>query len=323
MIIFKTEGSHKLGLGHIYRTMALAATLSKQGEEVLFATLSDDTAVNLLISRKFKIHRFSSNEGFFDYIAKNSPKTIVVDHMEVEESYLSAIKKSSNAHVVIFGNTGSANHFADVVINAIIGTNFYNTRSVSEKTIYLEGPKYLFLRSEFENLRNTFQKKESIQNILLMFGGTDQANFSNLVLKRLLNANSNWHFNLILGAGFLYKTDLNTMLSDYSSDRVSIHTNIKNVSELMKCSDFFLTSPGTSLFEALCIGLPSISFYQNESQKKVFRNFFTCRTFTKQLNLDQEIENIYSNYDRYYIALNRLSVGTGRKEILTAITGRK
>src|SRR5690606_31403896 len=104
-------------------------------------------------------------------------------------------------------------------------------------------------------------------------GGTDQANLSFKILNDLLKSQltSSLNFNLVLGAGYKYHRDIEALVV---LPNVKAFYNINNVGELMLQNDFLLTSPGTAYFEGLYIRIPSIAFFQNQSQKQVFDNFF-------------------------------------------------
>lgn len=81
-----------------------------------------------------------------------------------------------------------------------------------------------------------------------------------------------------------------------------------------------VTSPGTSMFEGFYTGIPTIGLFQNESQKKIFRDFFMTIDYKKIDNIVDYIQSIYYNYQKYQLELKKYEVGLGKKEIINKIT---
>lgn len=88
---------------------------------------------------------------------------LIIDKLNLKNSFLSEIRKAKkqNIKIVLFGNLTSANNFADLVINAMIGSDFENKDYYIGKTHYLVGPKYLTLREEFKH--NSYVYKNNLK----------------------------------------------------------------------------------------------------------------------------------------------------------------
>ena len=284
-ILVYTEGGLKLGLGNIYRSLSLVTELQKKEKiELSFITTSEPYVCELIWQKKIAVIP-SSKENLVDNIIHYNPTVLIIDYLGVDEEFVKRLKENIPVRIVIIGNLTKANQFADVVVNAIIGTDFKNNSFIDAfGTHNLFGPRYLVLRDEFEKLRYSYQYKNSIQNVVLLFGGTDQANYTYKVLRKLLISNNSWNILLITGAGYGHHQELGKLIST-SPQRIKSFQNIDNVSEIYSQADFLITSPGTALFEGLCMGIPAISFYQNESQKEVFGKFFTTYTYDENMEL--------------------------------------
>jgi spore coat polysaccharide biosynthesis predicted glycosyltransferase SpsG len=65
------------------------------------------------------------------------------------------------------------------------------------------------------------------------------------------------------------------VLEQYAGKRanVTVHRNIRNVAELMHKVDLAITSPGLSVFEALCVGSPVIVMPHNDLQRDTYKGF--------------------------------------------------
>ena len=136
-----TEGGLKLGLGHIYRTISLANQLKKYAN-LKFLTTSGDIEINKIRENNFEFFRGENITEIENQLNSNKPQIVIIDKLDVEESFCRDIKQSFNPKIVIFGNISSANKSADIVINAAIGTNYRNKSYV---TIFLHFIIYFWI----------------------------------------------------------------------------------------------------------------------------------------------------------------------------------
>lgn len=318
-----TEGGLKLGLGHIYRTLSLANQLKKHAN-IKFLTTSGDIEISKIRENGFEFFRGENIAEIENQVNSNKPKIVIIDKLDVEESFCRDIKQSFNPKIVIFGNTSSANKYADIVINAAIGTKYRNKSFIDENTntLYFEGPKYLVLRDEFYEHKNSYKFKHDLKRILLIFGGSDQANLTSRVLNKLLSMDYDFKINVILGAKFGFYSELSQVLDKHGrkKEKVNIYKNIIDISKMMLNSDLIITSPGTTMFESFCTGAPTIAFYQTPYQKNVmFKNFLMAFDFNEIENFEEFIFGFYNNYCENKKKIDALEVGMGKDEIIKSI----
>lgn len=318
-IVIYTEGGFYLGLGNIYRMLELAKSLLKKAEDIQisFVTSSESYVVELIRRQGFDV-RHVKHTMLSDLISTLNFKVLIIDKLDIKEEFVSKIKtfKKELIKIVLFGNVSSANQIADLVVNAIIGSDFSNKNYVDKYgTRYLTGPKYLTLRDEF--VHHSYIYKNECRNILLLFGGTDQANYSCKVLNDLLNASTQYNITLVIGKGYNFFDELEKILK--IAQDVQVLKNIKNVNEVMLANDFLITSPGTAMFEALYIGLPYLALYQNESQKEVFRDFLMTKSYSDINDISYYIQSIYYDFGYFQEKANNLEVGQGKDEIINQI----
>ena len=321
-IAIYTEGGFKLGLGNIYRSLSLAVSIVSRGipdDSLCFVTSSEDAIRKIIRDRGFQVVAVDDQAAAFSWLAAHRPDLLIIDYLGISETYVRSVKELG-VKVALIGNDSAANQYADLVVNAIVGTDFTNRRRQSHATLYLEGPKYLVLRDEFVEKRDRYVYKGTLRTIGLLFGGTDQANLSCGVLEALIRSGEKFRVVLILGSGYKYDAPLNALISRNESLDIHVLRNINNVSEEMLALDFLITSPGTALFEAFCLGVPSLAFFQNESQERVFRDFFMTMRFAAVPDLLGKIKSVYyEGYPAFRRALNALEVGKGKEEIIEDI----
>lgn len=318
-VLIYADGGLKLGLGNIYRMLELARSLVRDAQDinVTFVTSSDKYVVDLIQDNGFKVEH-SLDEDIKSLINQLKFKVLIIDKLNIEKDFVRTIQnnKSKKFRTVIFGNLSDANELADLVINAIIGTNFSNRNYVDEfNTHYLTGPRYLALRDEFKP--RIYEYRNSLKKILLLFGGSDQANLSIKILKKLIEANDDYQITVVIGRGYVFLSELEVWVKN--KNNITILRDITNVKEVMLDNDFLFTSPGTAMFEGFFLGLPLLALFQNESQKEVFRDFFMTKSYDEIENVESRMKNIYWDIENYYKELDKLEIAQGKKDIVNHI----
>jgi UDP-2,4-diacetamido-2,4,6-trideoxy-beta-L-altropyranose hydrolase len=320
-ILFITDGGFEMGMGHVYRSIALANELKKFNvKDIIFITKSDEYVIKKIKESNFKVIKCNDNNDILDSIKNIKPDVVIIDDLGVEEDFAKNIRDFCKK-LVFFDNTNpSSNKYADVVVNAIIESKLKNRKYFDEenKTLYFYGPKYLILRDEFYRVKKEISRKDrggNVENILIAFGGSDPSNLTCKVLEKLLSKDKNFNIDIVLGPKFQYDRELNNLLKKYGkieSDKIRIYKNINNMAELMKNVDLVITSPGMTMFEALFLGVPVVVLYQNELQMKYY-----YKILDKYKNKFLHINNI----NEFCVDSVDLEIGNGVYEIILEIVG--
>ena len=131
------------------------------------------------------------------------------------------------------------------------------------------GCDYALLRPEFKELRGQALEKrkntKKIKNILISMGGSDIKNVTYDVLQQL---DSNFNVVVVLGS----VSPHNVMIENYAKDKnIEVIVNADNMAELMLEADLAIGASGSTNWERLCLGLPSLIFTVAENQIKFSR----------------------------------------------------
>lgn len=317
-----TEGGLEMGMGHIVRSITLAKEL-RYRVEICFFTNSDEIVVNEIKNAGFHTLNQPNSNDILSYLKELNTDIVIIDKLNVEENFAKEIKNTLNAKLIIFGNLSDANNYADIVVNAVIGTKLQNRKFIDNdsNTLYFCGPRYYVLRKEFYEFKKKGKRPiGKIEKILLILGGSDPSNLTSKLLTELLSFSDNFKIDVVLGSHFVYFNELNQILNNCqgSNEKVKIYRNIKNVAELMYKADLVITSPGVSLFEALCVGTSVVTVYQNEVQKSWFGGAIPILEKNEINKLKDIISNgAFLKPDTKYI--KDLTVGQGKAELLESI----
>lgn len=321
-ICFITDGGSQAGMGHVQQSITLAKELRDQAE-ITFLTKSDQTILTMIREEGFLASSLRTDDEIMDHLTASDPDVVVFDKIDVEERLAAEIKTTLDARLIIFTNLTSANRHADIAVTADIGSQFQNVvyTDPTTNTLYYYGPKYWVLRPEFYEYKKKGKTLTGeVQHILLMFGGSDPTDVTSAALDALLASKTSPEIDLILGAHFAHDDSLNRVLARYSGASVTVHRNIRNVAELMYKADLAVTSPGLSVFEALCVGTPVIVIPQDALQRDTYSGFMRILERDQVGRIGSMIDKRQFTYSDD-ASIVQMEIGEGVSELVGLILG--
>jgi spore coat polysaccharide biosynthesis predicted glycosyltransferase SpsG len=155
-----------------------------------------------------------------------------------------------------------------------------------------------------------------------MFGGSDPADITSAAVEALLQLDTMAAIDIVLGAHFAHDASLTRILDRYPTKKtsVTVYRNVKNVAELMFNADLAVTSPGLSVFEALCVGTPVIVIPQDRLQHDTYSGFMRILERDQVAGIGSMIEKKEFTYpDDPSIA--QMEIGEGVPELVELILG--
>lgn len=253
-IAFRVDGHKTLGMGHIYRTLALAYELTEH-EVVFLCDSRYREGIEKLRASFMPVVEIDSEEMLFEWLETNNLDIFVHDCLDTSLDYIQRIKRCVD-RVVTFEDLGDGATAADAVVNAL-----YEGAS-SHRNVYT-GKNYVALRDEFLTSKpNKFS--EIVKNVLVTFGGTDPSNLTKRIyeLARRFNKDEvRVNFDFILGPGYSHE-----VLYDDPKHGIAVKQNAVRVSDYLKKADLAFCSQGRTTFEMASMGVPTIVLAQNERE---------------------------------------------------------
>jgi len=296
-VAIRVDSSIQTGSGHVTRCLLLAELLQSSRLQVEFLCRAHPgNLINWIKSKGFRVHDLptpltasdsdlhyvhdrvnrssiglTQNQDAQETIHALQNKTLewlIVDCYRLDitwEEQLRSIAKN----IFVIDDLANRKHDCDLLLDQ----NFYSTAHsrykelVSGSTKQLIGPKYALLREEFITSRKSLHlRRDEIKRIFVFFGGTDPDN----VTSRVLDALTATHL-LYLQADVVI--GLNNPNKKYIEEKVSrrklttLHVQIDNIAELMAVADLALGAGGGTIWEMLCLGLPSLIITTAENQE--------------------------------------------------------
>jgi len=276
-LIIRADASPEIGTGHVMRCLSLAEAWQDTGGEVFFVSACDAPALEVRLKNEgIQILHISQEAGALgdaDETARIAQKLgadwIIADGYHFGAEYQKAIK-DSGLSLLFIDDYGHADHYyADIVLNQNIYADMSFYSKYEPYTRFLLGTKYVLLRREFLKGSGWYRDiPEIARKILVTLGGGDPDNVTLKVIEAVKTVDvsglevivviggANPHFDLIQETG--------KVLPNFT-----LLKNADNMPELMAWADIAISAGGSTCWELLFMGVPSIVIPIAENQEPI------------------------------------------------------
>ena len=294
-VVFRADASVKMGSGHVMRCLTLAGALKENGADVIFISRAHDGNLNQLIIRKgfhvielpkptgADIGQVSTNgDDFNDWLgvveeqdAKETTEAIrdkqidwiIIDHYSLgikwEKSLRSYVSK-----IMVIDDLENRKHDCDLLLDQNYNSRDRNRYSglVPEYCKKLLGPGFALLRNEFTKARQKRRiRSGKVGRIFVFFSGLDHDGLTAKALEALQAPELiNLRIDVVITSTNAQIDKLYKVIK--YRDKSSLHIQINNIAELMLKADLAICAGGSSTWERLYVGLPSLVVTVAENQ---------------------------------------------------------
>ena len=223
------------GHGHITRCIAISQAFDKLKIKNSFLLNKKNKFINQ--------NKIAGNYNWYKYkqrtieLIKNFD-FVVLDSIKISKKYLISIKNSTKLIYI--------NDYHRWVVNGVIHIDWTLFAKKNINKIEIIDDKVAPLRKPFWNTKEKIIKKK-IENILILFGGSDVRKFSIKIAKLINKYNNNYKINIISP----YKINLKNVNCYKFLDQ-------KKMNNFLSKADIVITSGGQTLYEMACLGVPGI-----------------------------------------------------------------
>jgi UDP-2,4-diacetamido-2,4,6-trideoxy-beta-L-altropyranose hydrolase len=281
-IVFRADGNHTIGFGHVYRTLALAGMLNNDFECV-FAVNRPDGFIKDQISKECQVINLDTeysyplpdkmnaeNQILFDLHNVIGEKDIVVvDGYHFGNKYQQGLKNVGCKQVWV-DDLMRDYPFADAIINHAPGITAEDYAATNARLCL--GLNYAILRKPF--FAPLILKNYSNKIAYISLGGSDYFGFSLKICKALIATNSFNHLHILCSAQF-EETLLNNLRQLATIHPITLYFNLsaQQIVEVMDASTHAFVSASTVLIESYSRRLKCFAGYYTQNQHLIYDGF--------------------------------------------------
>ncbi len=259
-VFILTEGGREIGFGHITRCLSLYQAFEEKGVRPKFFINGDNSVIEIVRQTNYEIVDWlKNNQLIFEKI--KGADVVIVDSYLAGINFYNKVSELVKVPVYIDDNK-RLDYPKGIVVNGNIHAEDLNYPK-KDGVVYLLGTKYTPLRKSFWDVPKK-QIRQTIQSVMITFGGDDMRNLTPKVLAFLCENHPHLKKNVIIGMGFKnvgeieQKADKNTSLIYYP--------DAEQMKLVMLEADIAISAGGQTLYELARVGVPTIVIGIAENQ---------------------------------------------------------
>ena len=364
VVYFRVDSSFLIGTGHVMRCLTLANELRQRGIDSIFicrehpGNLIDHIKKSGFEVRSLTLSKkifFSSphdpldnmRENYQDWLGetweKDSEQTmsvlgdlrfncLVIDHYGIDQSWERVFRDKVDK-IIVIDDLANRRHDCDILLDQNLGSQDADySLIVPQETTLLIGPRYALLRPEFAQMRADScarRVRSYCKNVAISMGGVDRDDETSKMLLglSLCKFPNDIEVDVLLGRNAINIDSVQMSLSNFRH-KVRLHIGTLNMAGILAKSDLLIGAGGTTVWEACCLGLPSILKITADNQHKSVShlNKLGCALIMDGLtsiniDLPSKVSRVLANgiLGRMSSACGAITDGLGAKRVTEAI----
>ena len=281
-ILFRVDGDHTQGLGHLVRSIALAQMLKDAFEIKFICKEIPENIANDLNKLGFGCLIIDDESEFINKI--DSDNILVIDGHQFDTSYQLRLK-ATGAKLVCIDDLHDKEFVADLIINHAPGITPEDYKVIPYAQFAL-GLEYALLRPLFLEQSQKPSLIERVNTLLICFGGSDNKNLTQRTLEVSLQFPQFKKIIVVTGAAYKASGSFKQLIH---SDKRIEHRHNLNENEMLNAildSDLCIVPASGILLEVLSVKRLVISGKYVENQNYMYENnaslFYDAGDFDSQ-----------------------------------------
>lgn len=296
-IVIRADASHTMGGGHLMRCLTLAEALRKRGAVVSFIARERDGALGEMIEQRgFAVSRLAgphsngaANEaaGHASWLGVPSeedardtratidrdgtkPDWLVIDHYAIDQSWEAALRPIVG-RIMVIDDLADRAHDCDLLLDQNLVADMHSRYDgkVPSDCSTLFGPRYALLQPVFAELHDRIPPRAgAVKRILIYFGGADRGNLTGRALAGFLQLNrTDIAVDVVVSASSPHQEALTEEISRHGN--IQLHGDLPSLAPLIARADLAIGATGSTSWERLCLGLPTIAVTLAANQRPI------------------------------------------------------
>lgn len=300
-VMFRTDASIEIGIGHVMRCLTLADVLKERGADCEFICREHQgNQLGLIHERGYKTHALPIQD-VDDYdlnnlnaaasmhaawlgadwradaeqvraeIGSTMADWLIVDHYALDSRWEREMKGQARQLMVI-DDLADRPHDCDVLLDQNLGRTAQDyVGLVPQHCCVLTGLGYALLRPEFAAMReySLGRRIEPVMHhLLISMGGVDKDNATGQVLEAMKRCPFPVDSRIVVAMGATAPwLDAVRAMAVEMPWLVEVRVNVSNMAQLMANSDLAIGSAGSTSWERCCMGLPTLLVILADNQR--------------------------------------------------------
>ena len=274
-ILFRVDGGARIGMGHVYRSLAIADEIRSvsPSADIQFLMRAEYTeGVQRVSTSGYPVRVLSDDapESVTKEIHDYSPNVIINDFpAPMKKGYLEALAKLGASTINLVDSLEDIEKPAEMA-SVIIATMHDDQVELED---FYGGPSYAILRESFSGRPKG--ELERPDQVVVSFGGSDPQGLTLKVLRALdgqANEIGDLTVRVVLGPAFSYRQELEELLTKLSI-QPSVLESVENMAETLSEAKLVFCSGGMTVFEIAALGTPGVVLCQNARELRRMETF--------------------------------------------------
>lgn len=270
-ILYRVDGDHHMGLGHLVRARALCGELKRRGIEPVIITRASAEIIEKMFTDEIIVEYVPDGQRDVDTVALvqslHKAPVLIQDIRDTDTESVQFLQRL-NMLLVHFDDLGTGRTLADILIDANIPAS---RASEFVMPVCYFGEQYMVMAPEIEQLHSR-SKEIPVQahKLLVSFGGSDPRNLTPWMIELLERKFRSYDITIVTGQGAA-QVDAVDKLCKRCGFR-HLH-NISTMPAELFAADIAVISGGVTLYEAAACGTPAVVLPQVKHQTQIAQRF--------------------------------------------------
>ncbi len=269
-ILFRADGGGAMGMGHVYRSLAVADALRASSRAEIGFLMQAEPAEGLSVvsAAGYDVRLVDARyQRWIEAIGDYAPDVLVNDLPRLEDDYLRALSHLGATTVNLvdtLDDLEKTEAYAHLIVSVM-----HEDRETPEG--FYGGPAYAILRDHFHGRLKEIRDEPRL--VLLTFGGSDPQGYTVKAVRALEGVPESIEILAVAGPAFSHHRDFAAAQAGLRRPVRLISHLGAHIADLMQEADLVLASGGMTVYELAAIGTPAIVLAQNTREDKRMREF--------------------------------------------------
>lgn len=296
LVLFRVDGSDRIGGGHVMRCLSLAGELARRGKEATFLCARLTPFLRARITEAgHKLHEIEPVPALLEEEADWDERRLaadaqrvdadrcraalsevraswtVADHYRLDECWEQAFR-GPGERMLIIDDMANRPHHCDLLVDQTFGraADDYLPLVPADCGI-LTGARYAMLRPAFAEARAEALRRRAspgpVQRILVTLGTTDAGGVTGEVVEAVLGVAGDCRIDVVLGASAPSRSRIEALAAERAG--LHLHLDVTDMVPLLVEADLAIGAAGTAALERCCLGLPAVTMVLAGNQRLV------------------------------------------------------